>query len=322
MNILISSVGRRVSLVRFFRDELLKVYPNGKIFAVDMQPELSSACQVADVSFKAPHVSDPSYLEVLLEICKSNNISLIIPTIDTELLLLAKNEKVFLKNGICPVVSSPGFIEQCRDKRKIHTFLKNHNIPVAKEYSKINFVYPFFIKPFDGSRSVDNYLIRKEEDLTDYHLNNENLMFLEYIDHDYFEEFSCDLYYNKKHELKCVVPRKRIEVREGEVNKGLTEDNALVPFIKEHLSVINGAKGCLTAQFFKHRETNRIVGIEINPRFGGGFPLSYLAGANYPKWIIEEYMLGKEIGECFNCWESNLLMLRYDDEVLVRNYFP
>jgi carbamoyl-phosphate synthase large subunit len=322
MNILISSVGRRVSLVRIFKDELLKVYPKGKVFAVDMQPELSSACQVADGSFKVPHVSDPTYFDTLLAICRSNKITLIIPTIDTELALLAKNEKLFLNYGIIPVVSTIGFIDKCRDKRKIHSFLEAHNINIAKEFSKYNFEYPFFIKPYDGSRSVDTYLIKSEKDLTDYHLNNEKLMFLEYLDHDLYEEYTCDLYYNKKHELKCAVPRKRIEVRDGEVNKGMTENNALVPYIKEHLSVIDGARGCLTAQFFKHKENNRIVGIEINPRFGGGFPLTYLAGANYPKWIIDEYLFGKEIDENFDCWENNLLMLRYDDEVLVHNYTP
>lgn len=320
MNILISSVGRRVSLVRIFKQELLKVYPKGKVFAVDMQPELSSACQVADGSFEVPHVADPTYFEALLAICRSNKITLIIPTIDTELLLLAKNEKVFLDYGIIPVVSTPYFIEKCRDKRKIHSFLVENEIDVAKEFSKDNYTFPFFIKPYDGSRSVDTYLISKQEDLTDYHLTNDKLMFLEYLDHDFYEEYTCDLYYNKNHELKCIVPRKRIEIRDGEVNKGKTEKNSLVPYIKEHLSYINGARGCLTAQFFKHKENGRIVGIEVNPRFGGGFPLTYLSGANYVKWIIDEYLFGKEIEESFTCWESNLLMLRYDDEVLVHNY--
>ncbi|RTZ49695.1 hypothetical protein EJ377_05105 [Chryseobacterium arthrosphaerae] len=61
------------------------------------------------------------------------------------------------------------------------------------------------------------------------------------------------------------------------------------------------------------------MGIEINPRFGGGYPLSYLAGANYPEWLLKEYFMGHDI-PYFEDWEDNLLMLRYDDEVLVRNY--
>ena len=72
-------------------------------------------------------------------------------------------------------------------------------------------------------------------------------------------------------------------------------------------------------QFFFNQVTKRIIGIEINPRFGGGFPLSYEAGANYPSWLIKEYILGENV-EYFDKWDENLLMLRYDNEVLVRDY--
>src|SRR5699024_1173357 len=116
-----------------------------------------------------------------------------------------------------------------------------------------------------------------------------------------------------------VVPRKRIFVRAGEVNKGLAEKNEIVDFVKEKLADINGAIGCLTMQFFLGKKNRRIVGIEINSRFGGGYPLSYLAGANFPKWLIEEYYLNQSIAY-FEDWENNLLMLRYDDEILVHKY--
>lgn len=320
MNILITSVGRRVSLVKIFQKELKTVYPKGKVFVVDLNPELSAAAHIADGAFKVPHVKDPDYLSSIINICVNNGITLIIPTIDTELIVLAENEKNLLEYGIKPVISSSEFIRKCRDKRKIHDFFSSVNVSIAKEYPKDNYILPLFIKPTDGSRSVDTFKILKQTDLIDYHFNNEKLMFLEYLDHDLYEEYTCDLYYAKDNKLKCVVPRKRIEVRDGEVNKGKTEKNILLEYIKERMQYIEGARGCLTVQFFKHIDNNRIVGIEINPRFGGGFPLSYLAGANYAKWIIDEYLLNKEIDENFDCWENNLLMLRYDDEILVHDH--
>ncbi|WP_315817011.1 hypothetical protein [Paraflavitalea speifideaquila] len=82
------------------------------------------------------------------------------------------------------------------------------------------------------------------------------------------------------------------------------------------MTFIEGAAGCLTAQFFLHKTTGQVTAIEINARFGGGFPLSYHAGANYPRWLIEEYFMQQEIPYTEN-WEDQLLMLRYDDEVLV-----
>lgn len=321
MNVLITSAGRRVSLVRSFQKELRIIDPKGKVYATDSDPLLSAACHVADDYFKAPRLNDPVYIETLIDFCKTHNICLIIPTIDTELLELAKNKKLFKESGIDVVISSVELVSKCRDKRLIHEFFEEHNINVAKEYAKDNFKLPLFIKPMDGSRSIDTFIIESKEDLTDYHFDNEKLMFLEYLDHNEYDEYTCDLYYGKDHILKCVVPRKRIEVRDGEVYKALTSNNMIVPYIRERLNYVNGAVGCLTSQFFLNKnDQEEIYGIEINPRFGGGYPLSYLAGANFSKWIIEEYLLGKTIGEKFDSWEDNLLMIRYDDEILVHGY--
>tara|TARA_R110002167_G_scaffold10353_3_gene47652 strand:+ start:1789 stop:2760 length:972 start_codon:yes stop_codon:yes gene_type:complete len=321
MNILITSAGRRVSLVRAFRNELKKAAPQAKIIASDSNPLLSAACHAADDYFQVPRLNDPHYIEKLIALCTEYSIKLIIPTIDTELLLLAKNKALFEKNNIAVVISSPDFIEKCRDKRIIHDFFKSHGIAIAKEYSKQDFPYPMFIKPSDGSRSVDTYLIRSKDDLRENHFSNDKMMFLEYLDHKVYDEYTCDLYYGKDHQLKCAVPRKRLETRDGEVSKGLTMRNALVPYLEKHLGTIEGAVGCITAQFFMDSNKEpKIYGIEINPRFGGGYPLSYLAGANFPKWIIQEYLLGETIDPQLNCWEDNLLMIRYDDEILVHGY--
>jgi len=320
MNILITSAGRRVSLVRAFQTELRRLVPEGKVFAADANPVLASACHVADGYFNVPFLNDMRYIEELKNKCIENDIRLIIPAIDTELSILAKNKERLENAGIQAVVASPEFIGKCRDKRAIHNFFEACGIAVAKEYGKQDFPLPIFIKPYDGSRSVDTYIITKKEQLREHHFNNEKLMFLEYLDHNLYDEYTCDLYYGRDHLLKCVVPRKRLAVRDGEVNKGLTVKNEIIPYLRQHLSHIDGAVGCLTSQFFKHKSNNIIYGIEINPRFGGGFPLTYLAGANYPKWIIEEFLFGKTIPEQFECWEENLLMLRYDDEILVHGY--
>lgn len=320
MNVLITSVGRRVSLLRAFQKELKSIYPSGKVYGADARPQLSAACHVADGYFKVPRVESTSYISTLLEQCIANDIKLIIPTIDTELFPIARNKERFLEAGVIPVVSSTDFVAKCRDKREIHEFFKEHDIQVAREYDKNNYELPLFIKPIDGSRSENTYIIKEGHQLRDFHFTNDKLMFLEYLDHSMFEEFTCDMYYDRQHRLRCAVPRKRMEVRDGEVSKGLTVANELVPFIIQHLGHIPGAVGCLTTQFFRHRQTKAIYGIEINPRFGGGFPLSYLAGANFPAWILDEYLHNRPMEDQFDSWEENLLMIRYDDEILVHGY--
>lgn len=320
MNLLITSAGRRVSLVKAFQKELKNRYPGNLVYAADASPYLSAACQVADDFIKVPKVTEKDYVSSIIEQCNKLGISIVIPTIDTELEVLARNVDILTDAGILPVVSSLEFIEKCRNKRKIHDFFSERGIYVANEYDKSDYKLPLFIKPLDGSRSMENYIIRDPKELRDFHFSNDKLMFLQYLDHNEFEEFTCDLYYDRTNRLRCVVPRKRIEVRSGEVNKGLTVNNELVSIIREKLNVIHGAIGCLTSQFFLHKESGMVYGIEINARFGGGFPLTYLSGANYPAWIIEEYLMGKNIEDQFDCWEQDLLMIRYDAEVLVHGY--
>ena len=315
-NILITSVGKRVSLVRAFEKEIKKISDGSKVFVSDAMPLLSAACNYFENSFLLPKVSDPLYLDAIIKNCRKNNIKLIIPTIDTELLLLSKNKYLLLENNIFTAVSSENFIQVCRNKRKIHSFFKNRNIQVAKEFSRKELSYPLYIKPVDGSRSQNNFVVKNKDELLKKYIENHDYMFLEYIDDSMYQEYTCDLYYGRDSNLKCVVPRKRIDVRDGEVNKGKTEKNVLIDFIKQKLGKIEGARGCLTAQFFLNKKSDNIIGIEINPRFGGGFPLSYLAGANYPFWLIKEYLLNEKI-EPFMEWKNNLLMLRYDSEVLV-----
>ena len=150
-------------------------------------------------------------------------------------------------------------------------------------------------------------------------MTNERFMFMEYLGKEHYDEYTVDMYFDKTHHLKCIVPRKRILIRAGEINKGLTCKNSIVPFLKDKLSFIEGAVGCLTGQFFLHKSSGRIVGIEINARFGGGYPLSYQAGANYPQWLIREYFKEETISYTED-WEDQLLMLRYDAEVLVHGY--
>lgn len=318
-NILISSAGRRVSLVKAFKKEIKSKGESLKVFVSDAKPSLSAAAHVADDFFETLLLNDECYIEDLLDKCLKNNISIIIPTIDTELILLSKNRKHFLEHNINIIVSDEYFIEMAESKVKTAIFLEQHNLASPKIYKKNNYKLPMFVKPINGSSGVDNFIVKNENEVLDYFFKNDLLYFFEYLDHELHDEYTCDLYYSKDGKLKCTIPRKRIEIRAGEVSKGITKKNAIKDFIETNFSEIDGARGCITLQLFMNKETLAINGIEINSRFGGGYPLSYLAGGNFPKWIIEEYIFNENI-EYFTDWEEDLLMLRYDNEVLVRDY--
>ncbi|HPN38383.1 MAG TPA: hypothetical protein PL041_08260 [Melioribacteraceae bacterium] len=200
-NILITSAGRRVSLVRDFKIEL-QSYCNGKVFTTDMNPHLSAACNISEKYFKVPRVTADNYIEALLQICLDNEIKLIIPTIDTELIVLAKNKNLFLEHGIIILVSDLEFVEKCRDKRLTNKLFDECGINRAKDIDKNDVKFPIFIKPYDGSCSQDIYVIDKKENLTEYLLKNEKLMFLEYLPAKENVEFTVDVYYDKNSQIK------------------------------------------------------------------------------------------------------------------------
>ncbi|MGX2966544.1 ATP-grasp domain-containing protein [Ursidibacter sp. B-7004-1] len=319
MNILITSAGQRVSLVYAFQNELKKVYPEGKVFTIDLNPSLAPACQISDGYFSAPRVTDNEYISYIVSICEKNKIKIVIPTIDTELLILSKNKSFFVEKGIFVLVSELGLIEKCRDKNLTNILFEEHSINIPTQYNRDNLCFPLFAKPCDGSLSKGIFIANSKDDIKQEHLDNKKLMFMEYISPSDYDEFTVDCYFDRNSYLKCVVPRKRIFVRAGEINKGVTRKNSIVKEFKDKLSFLEGAVGCLTIQVFCHKTTEKIIGIEINPRFGGGYPLSYLAGANYPLWIIKEYLYCEDIPD-YDEWKNNLLMLRYDSEILVENY--
>ncbi len=313
-NILISSAGKRVELLLEFQRELKQIH--GAVFAVDSNPEMSPACRVADKSYSVAKVNFPEYIEQLLEICKANDVRLVIPTIDTELLILAQNRSLFSDCGIEIMVSEADFIATCRDKRKTMSLFDKLGIRNPNPRDKYNPQFPLFAKPYDGSLSKNIHILRSQEELTEEILNDPKLMFMEYIDKNEYKEFTVDMYYGSDHYVKAIVPRERLEIRSGEVNKGIARKNYLVQYLKSCMDYMPGVRGCICIQLFYRESDNDVVGIEINPRFGGGYPLSYYAGANFPIWMIDEYIRGKSLNYTDE-WQDNTIMLRYDSQVVV-----
>lgn len=313
-NIIITSAGQRVALVRDFKETLVRFYAEAKVFTTDMNPELAPAAYVSDGCFEVLRVTDENYISQLLDICKKNEIGMIVPTIDTELLVLAENKKLFNDNDIIVCVSDLDFIKVCRDKRNTGDFLEKHNIRVPKAVDKYNPTFPLFAKPYDGSLSTNLHYIKNAEELTQDILDDPKLLFMEYIDKETYKEYTIDMYYGTDNCVKCIVPRERIKIRAGEINKGRTVKYPLMDYIKERLDKIEGCIGCICIQVFFNPLTEDVVGIEINPRFGGGYPQSYAAGGNYPEMLIKEYFLGEKIAY-IDDWKDNMLMLRFDDAV-------
>lgn len=219
-NILITSAGKRVSLVRIFQEALRKLSLQAKVYTTDMKPEMAPAGFVSDGCFKVPRVTDDNYINRLIDICYTNNIGLIIPTIDTELALLAENKSLLREKGVEVIVSSTDFVCTCRDKRKTSALFQQLDICIPEIRDKYHPKFPLFAKPYDGSLSKDIYVIRNSEELTPEIMQHPKLIFMEYIDKTQYKEFTVDMYYGKDNKVKAIIPRERVEIRAGEINKG------------------------------------------------------------------------------------------------------
>jgi carbamoyl-phosphate synthase large subunit len=318
VNILITSAGRRGALVKCFKDTVKKMGKySGKVVSVDASI-LAAALYISDKHYIVPRIFASNYIDTLLEICSKENIKLIIPTIDTELLILSQNKKKFGDNGVIVAISDPKAVEICSDKLKTFQFFKENNIPTVETFSYYqvdrvqNLNYPLFIKPCGGSGSIDTYKINNRKEL-DFFINYiENPVIQEYAEG---QEYTMDILADFIGKIINVVPRERIEVRAGEINKGRTvRDEKIIEYAKNITEKL-GAIGPITIQCFVKDDEIRFT--EINPRIGGGYPLSFAAGANYPELLVR-MVLGEKVAPRLGEFEENLIMLRWEDAVFIK----
>jgi carbamoyl-phosphate synthase large subunit len=181
--------------------------------------------------------------------------------------------------------------------------------------SKKKLNWPCFLKPWDGYASRGNAIVNNREELLFFAKRVPNCIVQEFIKG---AEHTCDVYIDFGMRVRCVVPRKRIEVRAGEVSKGqVVKDLRIMREAARLVETLGAGPGVITLQLFLTGD-GKIKFVEINPRFGGGVPLSIKAGANFPKWILQE-SLGEKTNIRFNGFKDNLIMLRYDGEVWLEN---
>lgn len=319
MNILFTSSGRRVVLIKKFKEALKQEGIKGKIFTADLK-ETAPTIHYSDKHFVVPRVNEEGYINKLLKICRSEEINLIIPLIDTELILLANNTKVFESIGVSVLVSSMELNKIANNKKYTYNFFVANNIPTPRVYSdeeieRKEYQFPLLIKPYDGSSSKGVTKIMNEKELEFFKEYIPNAMVQEYVSG---EEYTIDAMVDFYGNIKTIVPRLRIETRAGEVSKGMTKkDIEIIKAAETVIKALPNPIGCITLQCFK-KEDGQITFIEINPRFGGGIPLSIEAGANFPLWTIKMCQGEVFIDKDFD-WRENLTMLRYDEAVFTES---
>jgi carbamoyl-phosphate synthase large subunit len=319
ITVLLSSVGRRSQLIESFRQALSELGACGRVLGVDVSPETASAAYLVDKCFPVGRCCEPGFIDEVLRIAIEEHVSLIVPTIDTELSVYAANRRRFLDHGIAVAVSDPETVRIACDKVETHRWLLENNFPAPRqaEVSKVlqspaQWEFPLILKPRSGSASAGVIMVKSFVALTEFAAGSTDLIVEEIARGD---EYTVNVFV---HDGRCVsaVPHRRLETRGGEVSKGITvRDESLMRLAATIAEKLPGARGALNVQCFLDKD-GTITVIEINARFGGGFPLANRAGAKFPLWLLEPLL--ERPATVTAEWQDGLLMLRYDDAVFIR----
>lgn len=256
--------------------------------------------------------SDPDVIDDICRICREEEVKIILPFVDGAIEVAAKCKEL-LPDVFIPVVE-PGLAETMFDKIEAADVFKKAALAIPRTYSVLNAEMPAIVKPRHGSASRGIKVFNTIEALM--HLENlSDYLIQEYIEDN--EEFTIDCYVSQKGEILATVPRRRIEVMGGEVNRTVTvRDDTLIEMSREVLEKFN-FHGPVTLQFLKDKTKDRFLLMEINPRLGGGVICSIFAGAPITDYILRESMkMG--VTPC-NDWIDGTLMVRYQKEAIFYN---
>ena len=315
IKLLFTSVGRRVELMQEFKSAAETLGLNLKIYGADITKTAPALC-FCDNSVIVPRIKDETYIPSLLKCCEENHIDALIPTIDTDLLILAKNKRVFHDIGTEVLVSAEEKIAICRDKRLTSSYFESVGLyapmPVD-DYKEYNAGFPAFIKPKDGSSSIFAYKVNNEQDLESFASQVPDYIIQPFIDGtEYTVDVFCDLEGNPIH----ITPRIRLAVRAGEVLKTkIAQDDIIIEEVKKLLSDYRPC-GAITIQLIRENKTGKNYYIEINPRFGGGAPLTMKAGANSAIAVLR-LLNGEKLEYEPKAAEDGAIYCRFDQSIRV-----
>lgn len=313
MNLLFTCAGRRTYLLKYFKEQL---GPNHLIVATDMQLT-APALTAADVREQVPSVYADDYIDTILDVCLRNKIDALICLNDLELPILANSCDRFGQLGVKLIVSSSEVIDICFDKYRTAKYIESIGLRTPATYiclkDAIDAVnagilrFPLVLKPRWGSGSIGIEFVHSTAEIEEvYSLLQkkvkksilataskceESILIQQKIEG---QEYGLDVMNDLDGNFRAVCVKKKLAMRAGETDKAQTVDNAQLRDIGRCLGMNLHHIGNLDVDVLE--QDGRYYVLELNPRFGGGFPFSYEAGVNFPKAIIE-WLSGNDIDE-------------------------
>ena len=312
MNILVLSCGTRNKIVQYFKNALRG---KGNVIATDMS-HYAPALYEADRYYIVPCMTDPGYLDVILDICRRENIQGVLSLIDPELALLAQNEQRFADLGVQVIGSDYEACMRAFDKMEMFRWLTEHGYRCAQSYTdRAEFFeaveqgklsYPVFVKPVCGSASLSVNRAKDAQTVEFLMDHSDGMMIQEYL---HGQEIGADVYIDLiSGEVVSVFTKKKLLMRAGETDKAVSfKDEMLFALITKFAKEC-GFRGQIDIDLFEIDGQYYIS--EVNPRFGGGYPHAYECGADHMKLICNN-LQGKTNTSAIGNYETNMVMMKY-----------
>ena len=334
LNILFTCAGRRTYLLKYFKEQL---GDRGLIVATDMQLT-APALTAADIREQVPAVYADDYIDRTLDICLRHGIKALVCLNDLELPILAASRERFEEAGVKLIVSSPEVIDVCFDKYRTAKYVESLGLGTPATYVNIGLAkaalrdgtlqFPLVLKPRWGSGSIGIEFVNSSEELDEVYAmllrkvrktilataskGDEYILIQQKIDG---QEYGMDVMNDLEGNHRAVSVKKKLAMRAGETDKAQTINNAEIRAIGRTLGENLRHIGNLDVDVFE--KDGKYYVLELNPRFGGGFPFSYEAGVNFPKAIIE-WLSGNEVNDTLLIPEYERIFAKCDYLVEVK----
>ena len=305
MNILLTSAGRRTYLVQYFKDAL---HPDGKVFASNSLYTSALAC--ADEFVISPLIYAPDYIDFLLDYAKEKKISAIIPLFDIDAAVLARNADRFSAEGIAVVTGPAESLTVCNDKWEMFRFLSRNGVPTPKTFLDVedclaairggSISFPVIVKPRWGMGSIGIYSAENEDELRIFDLKVRRDILKTYLKYESEQdvehcvimqekmngaEFGLDVINDLQGGYVVTSVKRKLAMRAGETDIAVTTDVPVLSELGKKLSGLMRHAGNLDVDCFMVGDRPYVL--EMNCRFGGQFPFSYLAGVDLPRQIVK-----------------------------------
>lgn len=319
MNVLILAAGTRNKVVQYFKKTFDGV---GRVIATDAN-NLGPAIYDADKIYIVPPITEPGYIDKILEICKKEEISGVLSLIDPELSPLAANEDKFKAIGTTVIGSSYDLCEMALDKMQMYEWLVDHGYNCARSWmDKEKFykavengevTYPVFVKPYRGSASISISKVYDKETVDLLFAHEDDLMIQEFLNG---QEIGADVYIDLiSGEVVSIFTKKKIKMRAGETDKAVCfKDEKLFELI-ERFVLEAGYRGQIDIDIFNINGEYYIS--EVNPRFGGGYPHACESGCNHMKLILNN-LQGVVNEKNIGAYDEGIYMMKYNEVKMIR----